>query len=80
MRDLGSNEGAAKVPEVNAETASVALDCRRVSYVGPLRLLCGGVRKVIEEERLSRDTFCLKPCGWKLVSLFSDPERETCSP
>lgn len=31
MRDLGSNEGAAKVPEVNAETASVALDCRRVS-------------------------------------------------
>lgn len=35
---------------------------------------------MIEEERLSRDTFCLKPCGWKPVSLFSDPERETCSP
>lgn len=31
MCDLGSQEGAAKVPEVSAENAAVALDCKRVS-------------------------------------------------
>lgn len=68
MRDLGSNEGATKVPEVSAEIASLALDCRRVSldcwptsFIVLRRLKSDSRRKIVQRYFLLK-TVRLETC------------------